>query len=109
MVTSITRGYFTKSQKKEYQDFLLENPTDLQQIEYIRNKFENLRIAQNFQIFYSRQSQFKVRIQNLLIQIRDRNNRNILSTVRTQGAATNQVTNQVLNHGGNPAGVPEGA
>ena len=52
MIASITRGFVNREIKSHHQEFIRNNqPSDLQQFEYFRERFPRLRIAQIFQNF----------------------------------------------------------
>ena len=57
MFRRINRRFLSEQQTQEYQQFLLTNPSDDQQLEYFRNNFENLsahHILELFRILNSR-------------------------------------------------------
>ena len=57
MIRRVNRRFLSEQQTQEYQQFLLTNPSDDQQLEYFRNNFENLsaqHILDLFRILNSR-------------------------------------------------------
>jgi len=82
MLIRVTRNFVTKDIKVNHQQFVHERaPSDLEQLEYFRNEFPALRIAQIFQIFQilnKREAPQQQQFQKLQLQIRNRY-RNIMS------------------------------
>ena len=125
MVRNITRRTLTEEQKVRYNRFVAEtNPSDDQQIDYLRNHFPNLFLAQIFHLFEilnSRRHQNQINFANLIRTVRIRNNRidrnNRMNAANQnqqpnvnpnpqQNAGGNQPANPGNNHGGNQGGNP---
>ena len=51
MARRINRRFLNEQQRQEYQQFLLTNPTDDQQLDYFRGVFENLSACDIFELF----------------------------------------------------------
>ena len=104
-----------KKQREQFQEFVIDTqPSDDQQIEYLRNQFPNFHIDYIFQlieILNSRRHRQQPNFENLTNFVR-RRNRNIkrqrMNIANLQGPpANNQVGHQAGNQGGgNPGGNP---
>jgi len=107
MVRNITRRTLTEEQRVRYNRFVADtNPSDNQQIEYLRTHFPNLLLAQIFQLFEiqnSRRHQHQINFENLIRSVRIRNTR-INRTHRMNAA--NQNPNPQQNAAGNPPANP---
>ena len=88
MIVAITRGFVNRETRIHHQTFVQNNqPSDLQQIEYFRNRFPRLRIAQIFQIFQilnSREASVENQFRNLRSQIQNTGSRMSTQVTRTQ-------------------------
>ena len=85
----IQRRFLNEQQRLEYQQFLLTDPTDDQQLEYFRNQFENLTTREILDVF---------RILNQRehpSQIRNNNNRRNQNRLEQQRQQQNQIRNNM--------------
>ena len=97
-----TRSLITSEIRNNHKQFLIVNqPTDHQQVEYLRTQFSTLRIAHIFQIFEflnNREAGFQNQFQNIFSQIRNQ-------AKEQMSIQTTQTRNQVPVQnpgGGNP-------
>ena len=76
MVSNITRRTITSQQKEQHNIFLESNPTDYQELEYLKKKFLKRRVAKNFHLFQilnNKKSSQESQLQKMKTQIRKRN------------------------------------
>ena len=112
MVQTISRSIVTRDLRRRFLQFVTETqPTDDQQIEFLRNQFTNLHLAQifqNFEILNSRKHQQQINFENLINQVRLRNNRierNNQLMMNDNAQLPEQVNNPVNNPVENIAGA----
>ena len=112
MVQTISRSIVTRDLRRRFLQFVTETqPTDDQQLEFLRNQFTNLHLAQIFQIFEilnSRKHQQQINLENLINQVRLRNNRierNNRMMMNDNVQLPEQVNNPVNNPVENIAGA----
>ena len=119
MVRNITRRCITREQREHFDQFINETqPSDDQQIEYLRIQFPNFHLAHIFQLFEilnSRRHRQQINFENLINFIRLRNQRNerqrmnVLNhqePVANDPVGNNNNNNNEGNNGGNPEFVP---
>ena len=99
MPRRIGRRFLSERQRQRYQQFLLTNPLDDQQLEYFRNNFENLSvrdILNLFRVLNLREHPRQIQIFNINREIRNRleqkqRNRNLVINIMAAQPATEYV------------------
>lgn len=89
MPRRIGRRFLTEQQRQRYQQFLLTNPSDDQQLEYFRNQFENLSARDILELF---------RVLNLREHNRQNQNFHIHRELRRRFEQQHQNRNPIINN-----------